>query len=66
MSILEVLLGQFQIKVEADLVLVQFRKLSPKITRPLRSANKIRQSAEKKDIHSESYSMTTAESNIQQ
>ena len=35
---LEVLLGQFKIKIEADLILVQLRKLSPKITRPLQSA----------------------------
>ena len=30
---LEILLGQFQIKVEDDLLFVHYRKLSPKITR---------------------------------
>ena len=64
-SNLEVLLGQFQIKVEADLLLVQCRKLSPKITRFLQSTYKTYQSTEAKEHHSESYSKTTAESNIQ-
>ena len=66
LSSLEVLLRQFKIKIEADLLLVQLRKLSPKITRPLQSARERYQSTETKDNHSESYSKTTVESNIQQ
>ena len=66
LSSLEVLLRQFKIKLQADLILVQLRKLNPKITRPLQSAREIYQSTETKDNDSESYSKTTAESNIQQ
>ena len=65
LSSLEVLLRQFKIKMDADLLLVQFRKLSPKITRFLQSAYKTYQSTETKDNHSESGSKTTTESNIQ-
>ena len=66
LSSLEVLLRQFKIKIEADLLLVQLRKLSPKITRPLQSVREIYQLTETKENHGESYSKTTAESNIQQ
>ena len=66
LGLLEVLLGQFQIKVEAYLLLLQFRKLGSKITRLLQSANKICQSMKTKVNHSENCSKTTPESNIQQ
>ena len=65
LGLLEVLLGQSQIKVESDLLLIQFRKLSSKITRLLQSIYKTYQLTETKEHHSESYSKTTAESNIQ-
>ena len=66
LSSLEVLIRRFKIKIEADLLVVQPGKLSPKITRPLQSANKICQSTETKVNHSESCSKIIAESNIQQ
>ena len=41
LGLLEVLLSQFQIKVDADLLLIKLRKLTPKITRLLQSAKGI-------------------------
>ena len=47
---LEILFGQFLIKVEAEFLLVQCRELSTEITRFLRPTHKTCQSTEMKDI----------------
>ena len=48
LGLLKILLGQLQIKVEADLFLLQLSKPGPELTRFLWSANKARQSTETK------------------
>ena len=62
LGLLKILLGQLQVKVEADLFLLQLSKPGPELTRFLRTANKTHQSTETKFNLSIKCSNTTAES----
>ena len=61
LGLLKILLGQLQVKVEADLFLLQLNKPGPELTRFL-SANKTHQSTETKVNLNKKCSKTIAES----